>query len=480
MSAPVQSRHRLRIEALETRTLLAADAADPFGLTSDLYAAMLAVEGTGSFQGIFNTKFGNQKLELTGTKDATLTINLDVLPNFITNLSISSFESVKLVGTDRVSILTLKDIGIFTADNLTVDTRVDANEVESLTLGAVKDLLTLTGTQTKLDVDSLMGATINSDLRSLTLSTETRNPLLVSTNAEQELYLKGFTPGATYSVPGLPNSSIHVLAPGAEAPDLSNPGTPPTEPTHPTEPEVPVNPGQNAGGDSGQLIIVSFPLDERTRVFLLELRAALNGSPGTVERLVADFISEQKQTSVANAGPLVLNQADRFAELDSALHEHLSLFGPSAEVSPLAQVSTTVLADEFLAASAGASSIAPFVDNIQPAFTPEPTLSLPVGAPTADDIAWDASAVSVDPATVRSALEGTDSGGAGELALADSVRAFGNYVVERLTAEFSPGQQSLVLLVDPQPSRPASLARKSADDAIEPSATLAVGSLNQS
>jgi hypothetical protein len=80
---------------------------------------------------------------------------------------------------------------------------------------------------------------------------------------------------------------------------------------------------------------------------------------------------------------------------------------------------------------------------------------------------------------MRSALEGADSAVDGELALADSVRAFGNYVVERLTAEFSPGQQSLVLLVDPQPSRPAGLARKSADDAIEPSATLAVGSLNQ-
>lgn len=475
MSAPSQSRHRLRIEALETRTLLAADAADPFGLAGDLYAAMLAVDGTGSFQGIFNTNFGNQRLVLTGTKDATLTIDLDVLPNFITNLSISSFESVKLIGTDRVNILTLKDIGTFTADNLTVDTRVDANEVESITLGHVSDLLTLTGTQTKLDVESLNGATINSYLRSLTLSTETANPSLISLNAEQELYLQGFTPG-TYSFPGLPNSSIYVLAPGAEAPDISNPGTTPTDPTDPTKP---TEPGPTSPTESGQLIIVSFPLDERTRVFLLELRAALNSSSGNVDRLIAEFIGEQKQSPVANAGPLALNQADRFAELDSALHEHLSLFGPAAEAPPLAQVSTTVLADEFLAASAGPSSIAPFADNIRPAFTPEPTLSLPVGAPTADDIAWDASAVSVDPATVRSALEGTDSVGAGELALADSVRAFGNYVVERLTAEFSPGQQSLVLLVDPQPSRPASLARKSADDAIEPSATLAVGSLNQ-
>jgi hypothetical protein len=377
-----------------------------------------------------------------------------------------------------VNILTLRDIGTFTADNLTVDTRVDANEVESITLGHVSDLLTLTGTQTKLDVESLNGATINSYLRSLTLSTETANPSLISLNAEQELYLQGFTPG-TYSFPGLPNASIYVLAPGAEAPDISNPGTPPTDPADPTDPTKPTEPGPTVPTESGQLIIVSFPLDERTRVFLLELRAALNSSSGNVDRLIAEFIGEQKQSPVANAGPLALNQADRFAELDSALHEHLSLFGPAAEAPPLAQVSTTVLADEFLAASAGAASIAPFADNIRPAFTPEPTLALPVGAPTADDIAWDASVVGVDPATVRSALEGTDSAGTGELALADSVRAFGNYVVERLTAEFSPGQQSLVLLVDPQPSRPASLARKSADDAIEPSAALGVGSLNQ-
>lgn len=466
MNAPPNVDRRLQLEALETRTLLAG--ADLYGLETDFYTAMLAVSGTGEFQASFSTSFGNHQLVLTGSDDANLTIDLNALPDFVTNLKISSFDSVNFVGKDKVDILVLNDVGTFKATDLSVTGSLHATNVDSLTLASAGSMVVLKGSATKLTVDSLNETIIVSDLKSLTLLSESKSISLISLNDKQDVYLKYYLPDLI-AVTGLPESSIHVLLPGTDTPTPDDPTPTPDDPT-PT-------PDDGHTVDPGKLIIVSFPLDERTRAFLQELRAVLDASSGDADQIVSEYLAHRGQAN-SSVSPLIADDAGRYA---ASFHSDVDVTAWAGKMQ------LPLIAGLGLAGSdAQAIGTHPLGTDGQRFINesdlfPTQELPVPVNPATAMevDVSW---AGMITPAAVpysdarQTKAEASDA--VEEVSLADSVRALGNYLVERVTAEFSPGQQSIVLLVDPQPSRGFGNRKVTAERA-ELSAGLPAGVIQQ-
>lgn len=468
MKAPPNVHRRLLIEALETRTLLAADLADPYGLVADFNLAMHAVSGTGDFQASFSTNFGNHQLVLTGSTTGSLTINLDQLPAFITNLSISSFGNVQITGTDHVDNLILAGIGSVAAPNLSVSQASFASNVGSLSVASLGTNAVFSGSDMKLTAASLEGTTIYSDLHSLTLTSESKVVQFVAlgTNYEQTLNLT-YLP-EILATSGITKTSIHVVLQSSNN-DASTPITPPVDNQPPTTPVDTSDLGNGTtipstttpSTDTDHLVIVSLPVDEATRQFLNQLRDLLHSSQADAQQRVLDLVNHTSLPAGYSVNPAV---AAGFAGLDAALPLSSDfLNGGSANLAGLALGQ---------AISDGAALVPPgehFFDGTSGRFVPQ-SINAEVLSPREGfflngvvnvDVSWPVTLAAGAPVLSRSATaRRSDDGELLPKTLAQSVSALGSYIVERFTAEFSPGQQSLVLLVDPQPSRNAAANRK--------------------
>jgi hypothetical protein len=92
--------------------------------------------------------------------------------------------------------------------------------------------------------------------------------------------------------------------------------------------------------------------------------------------------------------------------------------------------------------------------------------------------------VAVAPAPAESTRQTTPvaprEDDAGQLGLEDGVRALGNYIVERVSAEFSPGEQYLVLLVDPKPPRSVTTVTTTALDQFAQGSRTSISALGNS
>jgi hypothetical protein len=472
---------RLWLEALETRTLLAG-AADPYGLVADLNLAEAALTSVGDFDASFWTNFGNHQLVLDGTSTTTLTIDLDKLPEFITHLRISSFAKVEFLGTDDIEVLVLDDVGIVDASNLTVTGSVHTDNVGSLHLADIQGTAVLKGDTMALNVKSLEDALVISDLKKLKITSDSESVYVISLNAEQKLEFT-YKPQLV-AVSGLPESSVSVVLPGASTPPVSDPPpvtnppviTPPVTNPPPDlgtgsnpPPVVDVNPG--SGGTTipdpteqpvdepihttpDRVVVISLPADEQTRAFLLELRALLRNDTADTHQLVLDLLAQSAAVNVVSglaqhrnatlttSATMRVNVDGHLVELDGSIQfaappdESDSLAAMMIERGPDGEIFVDRPLDL-------PSNTRPIVD--QPVTGPAVDVSFLVETPTHLGSEGDLSPVVPSKTNESAESEATP--------FVNGVIALGNYLVERVSAEFSPGQQSMIFLIDPKPSR---------------------------
>jgi hypothetical protein len=471
MRPPPTVNRRFSLEALETRTLLAADVPDPYGLIADFNLAMHAVSATGDLQASFSTNFGNHQLVLTGNSDSSLTIDLSQLPAFISNLKISSFGDVHLLGTDHVDNLILTSIGSVAASNLSVTQATFTSDVAALDVASLGINAVLDGSDMSLTAHSLDGTTIFSNLHSLTLTSESKTLQFIAlpragASNDQTLNLT-YVPAIT-AISGISESSIHIVLPPVDAghstpvtpTDNSNPGSATSDPTPTTNP--------TPAPDSSQLVIVSLPLDERTRALLGQLRDLLQSTNGDSQQQVLDLLNnyaglvESHAVNPILAGGIVGPGALDLAALTAVIHGNLDAGNLGAKQLSPEGSALIPLATHRLGGDLGLVT-SQSVDQA-PGLFPD---QLSVGGVVSVDVTWLPALDAVAPLPpLSSGAHGSSEQILLAPTLSDSVRALGTYIVERVSAEFSPGQQSLVLMVDPQPSRRAEPNRKAAVESL--------------
>lgn len=439
------------MEALETRTLLAAD--DPFGLLADFDLAMQALSGEGDFAASFKKEFGNQRLELRGSSQGVLTIDLDKLPDFISNIFISSFAEVNFLGTDQVKTLVIEDVATVNAPNLSVLDQLDANDVAFLSLAFAGDLTVLSGTKMELNarsVDGFFG--IFSSLQQLTLTTDSEVILFTNASPEQTLYLTNIP--QLVVAPGLQKSSIHFGLPPVVDDPTTNPGTEPPIPGNPSP-----DPGTPSTDPNNPIVIITLPADERTLAFVAELREFLRSSSSDPRQFVLEFLQRLNPSASSAAGAIL---AENTAALD---HREFGGFAGPADALDGGSMARN-LADAPISAYHDLSIDRPLFlsSHTDGALTPLPDNLIPANNQVEIDVLGATpfrpgnDQESPHPAE-RPAREDGD-----EFTFQSSLQAFGSYIVERVSAEFFPGQQSLVLLVDPKPTRAPFVSRNSALD----------------
>ncbi len=459
MKAPASFNRGLLLEALETRTLLAAD--DPFGLEADFALAVQALSGQGDFVATFSKPFGNQQLVLSGSTDGVLTIDMDKLPSFITNIRISSFAEVNFVGTDQVKMLVIEDVGTVKAADLTVLDRLDATDVASLSVAFAGDLTKLSGTKMVLNARSVDGFSgIFSSLDQLTLITDSEVILFTSASPEQTLYLANIP--KLVVTPGLQKSSIHFGLPPVIDDPITDPGT---------EPPIPGNPPPTPGTDTpvggtdtpspnpnDPIVIITLPADERTRAFVAELRELLRSPSADPHQFVLEFLQRLNPAATPAAAAILAEAAAmERGEIQLSTGQSETLVGESIAQS---------LTDTAISSYNDLSIDRPLILSTQTGGTlsPLPDSVTPVDNLVEIDVLG---ATPLRPGNDQTSSHLTDRAARqqdDEINLQTSLQAFGSYLVERVSAEFFPGQQSLVLLVDPKPTRAPFVSRNSALD----------------
>ena len=469
MKPPPTVKRRFGLEALETRTLLAADVPDPYGLIADFNLTMHAVSVVGDVQASFSTNFGNHQLVLTGSSDLSVTIDLDHLPSFITNLDITSFKNVVMVGSDHIDNLILTNIGSVAAPGLTVTQATSATDVGSLTIAYLgANNAVLWGSDMTLTATSLDGTSVITNLHSLTVTSESK--AVMFTFAPRDGAAKDQTLNFTYSPQlvakyGISEDAIHFMV----APS-SNDSTLPTTPTIPSDSGTP-DPGAvtiepvppKSTVDPSQVVIVNLSLDDRSRAMLDQLRGLLHSSDADSQQKVLDLLNHTNFAVTPSVNPFL---ADGFIS--------------SGALLPGSLISLTHLADVPFSATIRpvdlgvAAATAPRIDAQLGRFLPESVTNVssdlpsPVAASLVDgDVIWPT--VLLTAAELQAQDAATFSAAKTPIlspTLEDSVRTLGTYIAERVSAEFSPGQQSLVLMVDPQPSRRAETNRKFAAESL--------------
>jgi hypothetical protein len=221
-------------------------------------------------------------------------------------------------------------------------------------------------------------------------------------------------------------------------------GSTPSEPVHPGS-------GSNSMPPPGPVEkpvkIITLPLDERTRQFLAELRDVVRAAGRDSEHVVSEFMAHSVTPAVSMAPSLKL--------LGTPVE---ALRGDVAALARLAEANVSTgshngTAKPDITVSAGTDHATPIAGNSgvfshlfqSPAISKFGTLNADATWPLAMS-ALHALDHAAPVLAVAKEIDREDS------KLADSVRAFGNYIVDRFAAEFSPGDQSLILLVDPKPA----------------------------
>lgn len=459
MNAPASRKRGLLLEALETRTLLAAD--DPFGLIADFDLTMKAVSGEGEIAASFPKPFGHQRLLLTGNSEGTLIIDLNKLPDFVVDLEISSVSEVLFIGTDSLRNLILKDVDFVSASDLSVREAVHATNVDSLSIAFAGDTTVLKGTKMALNAKSVDGHFgIFSDLEELTLTTDSKVLLFTSLSSEQTLYLTKLPDLIATS--GLDSSSIRFGLPPVVDP---GPGTnPPEEPgANPNNPGSGDPIGEGGPGDPqdpGQIVIITLPADERTRAFIAELREILRTRSGDPQQFVLEFLNRTNPAPASSVNAMLADSPAASGRIDSnsLFSDSTELTGSSGPRGNGAALESAYVAYEFGIDQPLVSGSSNIVANKLPDDM--------FAAPVIDiDVFWPVAPLPPSSGnSARPSGESAEEAPAEQPTLEESLHAFGSYLVERVSAEFFPGQQSLVLLVDPKPTRSSIFPPNSALD----------------
>ncbi len=480
MKSSSKATRRLRLEGLETRTLLAADAGDPFGLVADFNLTMHAVSGSADIHASFSTNFGDHKLNLSGNSDISVTIDLNQLPSFITNLDLSSFKDVQIVGTGHIDNLILTSIGSVVAPGLTVSQATTVTDVSSLSIAYLGiNGASLWGSDMMLTATSLDGTQVFTNLHSLTVTSESKNVMfdfeardgavkdqtLNFTYAPQVVAKYGISEDAihfmvtpTSSVPAIPTTPTGPVDsgdPGSTTSDAGHTGTD-TGTVDPVTPTTPFDPSQ--------VVIVNLSLDDRSRALLEQLRGLMHSTDADSQQKVLDLLNHANSLSAGPAvNPLLPGEFNvPIALLGDGQPSSLHLTDSSANVAASADV-------------IGFTAVGPRFDAPLTRLLPEPVVNVASEIFSSPVVQ---SSVENGPALSTALLASSELGlldaatvSASEIlysapTLGESVRALGNYIAERMAAEFSPGQQSFVLLVDPQPTRRDGNERKASAEGV--------------
>lgn len=432
-----------RLEMLETRALLAGDGA---ALTSSgTYLTNLISDPT------------NSQITIVGLSGGQLTIDAALLPTSIKDLRISGFESVTVSGPEKIQSLNLSRIGSFVGLEVDVGNSLTVTNVASVTLDSISGFATLSGKETRLEVNDSRSATIYSTLDLLTVSS--RNDLmLLSGNPNQEIRLEFQTSGS------------EILGPtrqmGSETPTPTLPGdveiTPPTQqvisPSDLASDSLHTFTGvTNDGQSSYTVIVISLSGGSEGNQLLLKLQNAVKqGDANGVKNAFAEFVKNIRFVGTSSYGiNLSGNTTTRvevpgFAELSrhfdatNRLANVQPVFSAPPEISnpSLASLNVHILANaEDLSLSFNAPEIrALTADGDRP-------ISIEaVARPEADQLRPAPSSENLILDQVRSSLSTL-------VAQVDAhISTVSAYIIDRFGNEFQPGERP-VLLVDAKSSR---------------------------
>ena len=201
---------RLQLEPLESRTLLAG--AD---FEQALAQVTPAIKGSGEFSVAFSDRIGQSELFITGPYSGSLAINFDLLPAFVTAVTVRNFDTVTFTGVDQLKKLVASDIKKLDADSISVGVGFYATNVQSVSLAAGGEIAVLNGSASRINIANLDQTLIISDLQHLAISSKTPSVSIVSLNSAQTVTM--LYQADLVSVAGLAdkNQQVKFLPPGS-------------------------------------------------------------------------------------------------------------------------------------------------------------------------------------------------------------------------------------------------------------------------
>lgn len=408
MKPAVQRARNLRLEMLETRTLLAGA-----GFDKALAEVAPAIKGTGDFSVSFSERIGQSEIFITGSSLGNVTINFDTLPSFVTAVTIKNFDTVTFSGSDSLQKLVASDIKVLDAKNISVSTGLYATNVGSVSLATGGEIAVLNGTTSKLDIARLENTLIISDLQRLSISSATPSISVVSLNSTQTVTM--LYQADLVSVAGLADSTkqVQFFLGGETTTSAAN--------------------------------VLTLEPNERTNLFIARIRELLRSNSGLNP---LSFIES-------------LDRLDAHLALDpGSAAAHLHFLPDHGLVAAPAPLTAT---DEI---SVNIDSI-PMIETIDFATDLPETIDADASDLAAYDDAIVVTTAEFDPdftdGVVAPTSHRAESHGdilvtseAQELfmeTLQRDARTLKDIVIEGISAEIMPGERTAFLLVDPKPAR---------------------------
>jgi len=410
-----QSSRLLRVEMLESRTLLAGT-----GFESALAEVTPAVSGQGDFTFGFSERIGQTELFVTGSNTSSLTINFDLLPAYVTAVSVANFDAVTFTGSDHLSKLVVSDVKTFDADQIAMSSGglVYTYNVGAISLASGGLTFVMNGTSTKLDVANLDNTLILSDLQTLSITSQTPKLSIVSLNNAQTVKL--LYAADTPSLSGFEKPAI--ILPEGEVANIDN------------------------GSNTGSNPVVTTPLDEQTSLLLARLREALlSGNTASVFAVLDSFeVSANTLTNgTLGVAAHIAAQAGHGTISVEAAEPPRAFASPAPAAPALPTLGDLETTGQLLAPAAPALG-----DSLFETDHSAPPAELPEAHTLASSLSGDeAETVFAGPLFRDQAqqifLE----------KIHEESRALRDIVLDGIAAQITPGEQTAYLLVDPKPSR---------------------------
>lgn len=170
----------LWLEVLEARALFAGG--DLVAATAVLPNLQGAIFSSVPIEPMFDPLSDGTRLILNGTSDTDLIIDFNKLPDTITSISLTNFDSVKFEGNDSLFNLYATDVRSLVAPSISVQAYFKAENVENISLKYVGGLVQISGgnvVTAKIDDLSGWAAGTPIHLKSVNaLILETKSPTL--------------------------------------------------------------------------------------------------------------------------------------------------------------------------------------------------------------------------------------------------------------------------------------------------------------
>jgi hypothetical protein len=410
MKAALRGVRRLQLEALETRTLLAGG-----DFEESLAQVAPAIKGSGDFSVSFSERIGRSELFITGAFRGSVTVDFDLLPAWVTAVTVRYFDAVTFTGVDQLKKLVASDITTLSADKISVSVGLYATNVQSVSLATGGEITVLNGIASRIDVTDLRQTLIISDLQHLAIKSTSPNISIVSLNATQNVTLL-YQPDLV-SVAGLTDRAQQVKFLTAE----------------------------ETVTDSGNVVTVT--PSERTSEFIARIRELLRTTGSGNPLSVFESLGYADMNLLAAPAPLSAHLHEHLERVDMEMAApadvETELSGSPAPSLDLVEFDLSTLTELQMD-----TDFAVFGPDVDAGWlfddAPVQTFLQPAGAPV-DGLAASAPEANVT-AEERAVLIQT---------IQSDTRTLRDLVIEGITGEITPGERTAFLLVDPKPARTA-------------------------